>query len=96
MSLIFPAVNNMVFERNIEGCLVTGIASPAVNSEGCDTSSTCWFDCNFENRKRYACPLVEDCSLDEASTVTVIVAGERRKRGVYRLPIDVEDDCGVW
>ena len=71
------------------------MASPAINSEGCDTSSTCWFDCNFEN----GCPLVEDCSLDEASTVTAIVVGERGeqgKRGVYRLPIDVDDDCGAW
>lgn len=53
------------------------------------------FDCNFKNGKRYACPLVEDCSLDEALAVTAIVAGKRGeqgKRGVYRLPIDVEDN----
>ena len=30
----------MVFETNIEGCLVARMALSAVNSEGCDTSST--------------------------------------------------------
>ena len=66
MSSIFPAENNLVFERNIEGCLVAGMASPAVIVSGA-----------------YLLDLL------------VLLQLQKRK-GVYRLPIDVEDNCGAW
>ena len=76
----------MVFKINIEGCPVTGVGSPAVNSErrdpspGSNEKMISSVFCNLESGKRYTSCLVEDCCLDQASSVAAIVTGEKEDR----------------
>ena len=64
-----------MIQMDLEDCAVSKATSAAANSEGCDNSSTGWFDCNLENGKRYSC-LVEDGSGIIDSSVTGIEESE--------------------